>query len=120
LLREIADFDKTAAASAAAFSATVPPIAAPAVPPHAEATCERRHVRGGRALLPKVVQDWLGHSSIVMTTDRAELDKASRLLLEPSPDAAAPLIKTKSEENEQWKPERGCASSKTLTTFPYA
>jgi hypothetical protein len=44
LLREIANLDKTAAASPSAHSLTAPPIAAPTLAPHAEATGERRHV----------------------------------------------------------------------------
>jgi integrase len=54
--------------------------------------CINPEERGGRGLPPKVVQDLLGHSSIVMTmdvyghlfpsnTDRSELAKASRMLL---------------------------------------
>jgi class 3 adenylate cyclase len=43
LLREIANLDKTAAASPSAPSLTAPPIAT-TVAPHAEATGERRHV----------------------------------------------------------------------------
>jgi integrase len=61
--------------------------------------CINPEDRGGRGLPPKVVQDLLGHSSIVMTmdvyghlfpsnTDRSELAKASRLLLQPPPDAS--------------------------------
>jgi hypothetical protein len=44
LLREIANLDKTAAASPSAPSLTAPPIAAPPVERQPEATGERRHV----------------------------------------------------------------------------
>jgi class 3 adenylate cyclase len=44
LLREIANLDKTATASPFVPSVTAPPIAAPTVAPHAQATGERRHV----------------------------------------------------------------------------
>ena len=44
LLREIANLDKSAAASPSAPSLTAPPIAAPTIAPHAESTGERRHV----------------------------------------------------------------------------
>jgi hypothetical protein len=44
LLREIANLDKTAAASPSTPALTEPAIAAPMVVPHAEATGERRHV----------------------------------------------------------------------------
>jgi SAM domain (Sterile alpha motif) len=44
LLREIANLDKSAAASPSAPSLTAPPIAAATIAPHAESTGERRHV----------------------------------------------------------------------------
>jgi class 3 adenylate cyclase len=44
LLREIANLDKTAAASSSALSLTPPPVATPTVAPHVEATGERRQV----------------------------------------------------------------------------
>jgi class 3 adenylate cyclase len=44
LLREIANLDKTAAASPSAPSLTAPSVATPTVAPHAEATAERRQV----------------------------------------------------------------------------
>src|SRR6478672_10198063 len=44
LLREIANLDKSAAASPSAPSLTAPPIAAPTIAPRAESTAERRHV----------------------------------------------------------------------------
>jgi hypothetical protein len=44
LLREIANLDKTTAASPSAPSLTAPPVAAPRLAPQSEATGERRHV----------------------------------------------------------------------------
>ena len=44
LLREIANLDRSAAASPSAPSLTAPPIAAPTIAPRAESTAERRHV----------------------------------------------------------------------------
>src|SRR5215471_4874645 len=44
LLREIANLDKTAAASSSVPSLTAPPIAIPTVAPQPEVTGERRHV----------------------------------------------------------------------------